>query len=64
VGLVGLPALYLVFIALSPPETSRFYYLYLWMRFATIGLWVSYLVSKLVAYMKAGHENADAASAR
>ena len=48
VGLVGLPMLYLALRALSPSEASRLYYLYLWMRFATIGLWVSYLVPKLV----------------
>jgi membrane-associated phospholipid phosphatase len=47
-GLVGLPALLLALLFLSPPETSRFYYLYLWALFATIGLWVSYLVPKLV----------------
>jgi hypothetical protein len=51
-GLVGLPALYLALLALSPEESSRFYYLYLWVRFATIGLWVSYLVPKLVAVFK------------
>jgi hypothetical protein len=48
VGLVGLPVLYLALRELSPSEASRLYYLYLWMRFATIGLWVSYLVPKLV----------------
>jgi len=64
VGLVGLPALYVALVALSPLETSRFYYLYLWTRFATVGLWVSYLVPKLVNSMKAKHENPDAASAR
>jgi len=26
---LGLPALYLTFVSLSPPEASRFYYLYL-----------------------------------
>jgi membrane-associated phospholipid phosphatase len=51
-GLVGLPALYLALLALSPEESSRFYYLYLWVRFATIGLWVSYLVPKLAAVFK------------
>lgn len=47
---LGLPALYLTFVSLSPPEASRFYYLYLWTRFAAIGLWASHLVSKLIAY--------------
>ena len=64
VGLVGLPALYLGLVALSPPEASRFYYLYLWTRFATIGLWVSFVVPKLVAYMRTRHENSDAPAAR
>ena len=64
VGLVGLPILYLALVVLSPSETSRLYYVYLWMRFATIGLWVSYLVPKLVAYVRARHENSDATAAR
>jgi len=64
VGLVGLPAVYLALMALSPEETSRFYYLYLWMRFATIGLWVSYLVPKLIAIYRTKHENLDAPAAR
>jgi membrane-associated phospholipid phosphatase len=51
-GLLGLPAIHFALVALSPQETSRFYYLYLWMRFATIGLWVSYLVPKMVAVFK------------
>lgn len=63
-GLIGLPALYLGLVALSPSETSRFYYLYLWMRFATIGLWVSYLVPKLVSYGRARHEDSDAPAPR
>ncbi len=49
VGLIGLPLLYLALRALSPSEGARLYYLSLWIRFATIGLWVSYLVPKLVA---------------
>ncbi len=64
VGLIGLPALYLALVALSPPEASPFYYLYLWTRFATIGVWVSYLVPKLVATIRARHENSDAPAAR
>ncbi len=64
VGLVGLPVLYLALAALSPSETSRIYYLHRWMRFATIGLWVSCPVPKLVAYRKKDHEDLDAASAR
>ncbi len=64
VGLVGLPILYLALIALSPPEASWIYYVYLWMRFATIGLWVSYLVPRLVAYRKKDHEDSVAASPR
>jgi len=64
VGLLGLPALYLALLALSPSESSRLYPLYLWMRFATIGLWVSYLVPKVVAYMRSPRENSDASAAR
>jgi membrane-associated phospholipid phosphatase len=64
VGLVGLPVLYLTLLSVSPEDTSRLYYLYLWMRFAAIGLWVSFLVPKLAAYRRVTHENLDAASAR
>ncbi|HLE22515.1 MAG TPA: phosphatase PAP2 family protein, partial [Vicinamibacteria bacterium] len=64
VGLVGLPILYLALVVLSPSETSRFYYVYLWMRFATIGLWISYLVPKLIASLKKNHENSHASEAR
>ena len=64
VGLIGLPAVYLALMALSPEETSRFYYLYLWMRFAIIGCWVSYLVPKLVAIFRTKHEKLDAPAAR
>jgi glycerophosphoryl diester phosphodiesterase len=52
VGFVGLPLLYLAFRAASPPEGARFYYLYLWARFATTGLWVSYVVPKIVTYVR------------
>ncbi len=64
IGLIGLPALYVALAAISPPEASRFYYLYLWTRFATVGLWVSYVVPNIVAYMRARHENSDAPAAR
>jgi membrane-associated phospholipid phosphatase len=64
VGLVGLPVLYLALRALSPSEASRLYYLYLWMRFAAIGLWVSFLVPKLVSFVRARHEKLDASAAR
>ncbi len=64
VGLVGLPVVYFALLSVSPEDTSRLYYLYLWMRFAAIGLWVSFLVPKLAAYRRESHENLDAASAR
>ncbi len=64
VGLVGLPVLYVALLLLSPEDTSRLYYLYIWMRFAAIGLWVSFLVPKLAAYRRESRENFDAASAR
>ena len=63
-GLVGLPALYLALLLLTPEETSRIFFVYLWMRFATIGLWVSYLVPRIVAYVRARHEDLDAPPAR
>jgi membrane-associated phospholipid phosphatase len=63
-GLVGLPALYLALLLLTPEETSRITFLYLWLRFATIGLWVSYLVPKIVAFLKTRHEDLDAPPAR
>jgi membrane-associated phospholipid phosphatase len=49
VGLCGLPVLYLSLRLLSPGTGSPFYHLYLWMRFAAIGLWVSFLVPRLVS---------------
>ena len=64
VGLIGLPVLYLALIILSPSETSRLYYVYVWMRFAAIGLWASYLVPKLTAVFRTKHENLDASEAR
>ena len=64
VGLIGLPLLYFAFRVASPPEGARFFHLYLWARFATIGLWVSYVVPKVVALLRARHENADASPAR
>lgn len=65
VGLVGLPILYLGLRRLSPAADSSFYYLYLFLRFAAIGLWVSFLVPRIVALWKREkHEDADAASSR
>jgi hypothetical protein len=58
VGLVGLPILYFGLRALSPGEASSFYYLGLFGRFAAIGLWVSFLVPRIVALVKANREEA------
>ena len=63
-GLAGLPILYLALVVLSPSETSTVYYVHRFVGFATIGLWVSYLVPKLVASIKARRENIDAPPAR
>jgi membrane-associated phospholipid phosphatase len=49
VGLAGLPILYFALRALSPGSDSLYYHLYLWARFATIGLWVSFLVPRIVS---------------
>ncbi len=46
------PSSIVALVALSPTGPSRLYYLHLWMRSAAMGLWVSYLVPKLVASMK------------
>jgi membrane-associated phospholipid phosphatase len=48
-GLAGLPLLYFGLRSLSPGEGSSFYHLYLFLRFAAIGLWVSFLVPGIVA---------------
>ena len=52
VGLAGLPVLYLSLRLLSPGSESFYYHLYLWARFAAIGLWVSFLVPKIVSAAK------------
>ena len=49
VGLAGLPVLYFALRALSPGSDSFYYHLYLWARFAAIGLWVSFLVPRIVS---------------
>jgi membrane-associated phospholipid phosphatase len=51
-GLVGLPLLYLGLRRLSPGADSSFYDLYLFLRFAAIGLWVSFLVPRIVAFLR------------
>ncbi len=52
VGLLGLPVLYFLLRLLSPGSESFYYHLYLWARFAAIGLWVSFLVPKIVSSAK------------
>lgn len=52
-GLVGLPVVYLALSGLSLSEGSPLYPLHLWLQFAAIGLWVSFLVPKLVSRMRA-----------
>ena len=52
VGLLGLPLIYFALRLLSPGQDSVYYYLYLWLRFATIGLWVSFLVPRIVAVIR------------
>lgn len=52
VGLTGLPVIYLALRVLSPGSDSVYYHLYLWARFAAIGLWVSFLVPRIVAYVR------------
>ena len=52
VGLIGLPTVYLTLRVLSPGAESTYYQLYLWALFAAIGLWVSFLVPRVVAYAK------------
>jgi membrane-associated phospholipid phosphatase len=54
VGLVGLPILYLGLEELSPETYSSFYYLYLFLRFAAVGLWVSFVVPRIAARVKEG----------
>ncbi len=52
VGLTGLPVLYFLLRLLSPGSESFYYHLYLWARFAAIGLWVSFLVPEIVSVAK------------
>jgi membrane-associated phospholipid phosphatase len=52
VGLFGLPLLALALWTFSPADDSRLYYLHRWMKYATIGLWVSYFVPKIVSLMR------------
>ena len=52
IGLLGLPVIYFVLQKLSPAEDASYYYLYLWLRFAAIGLWVSFLVPRIVAVIR------------
>ena len=56
VGLIGLPLLYLGLRRLSPGTESAYYPLYLWTRFAAIGLWVSILVPRIVSLVKSSGE--------
>jgi membrane-associated phospholipid phosphatase len=56
VGLVGLPLLFYGLRQLSPGEASPFYHLGLFARFAAIGLWVSFLVPRIVAFAKTRRE--------
>lgn len=51
-GLVGLPVLFLGLGRLQPAVDTSPYYLYLFLRFAAIGLWVSFLVPRIVALVK------------
>lgn len=53
IGLVGLPIIYVGLRQLSPGPESAYYHFYLWVRFAAIGLWVSFLVPRLVSWIKA-----------
>ena len=52
VGLAGLPILYFSLSLLSPGSESFYYHLYLWARFAAIGIWVSFLVPEIVSATK------------
>lgn len=52
VGLTGLPVLYVLLQLLSPGRDSFYYHLYLWTRFAAIGLWVSFVVPRIVSFAK------------
>lgn len=52
VGLAGLPILYFAMRWLSPGSDSFYYHVYLWTRFAAIGLWVSFLVPRIVSSAK------------
>ena len=52
VGLLGLPLIYFALRLLSPGQDSVYYYLYLWLRLAAIGLWVSFLVPRIVAVIR------------
>jgi membrane-associated phospholipid phosphatase len=64
IGLIGLPLLYIALMVLSPENTSPLYSLSRWLRFAAIGLWVSFLVPKLASFRRPSDENLDAAAAR
>lgn len=52
VGLAGLPVIYFLLRLLSPGAESFYYHLYLWTRFAAIGLWVSFIVPRIVSVAK------------
>jgi membrane-associated phospholipid phosphatase len=56
VGLVGLPLLYFGLRRLSPGAESAYYPLYLWARYAAIGLWVSFLVPRIVSLVRKTRE--------
>lgn len=58
VGLTGLPLLYFALRLLSPGSESVYYRLYLWTRFAAIGLWVSFLVPRIVSFAKSQRRRA------
>ena len=60
VGLLGLPVIYVALRQLSPGQDSVYYYLYLWLRFAAIGLWVSFLVPRIVALIRERRRSAPA----
>ena len=52
IGLMGLSILYSLVWLLSPGRESFFYFPYLWACFAAIGLWMSFLVPRIVATAK------------
>lgn len=53
VGLLGLPIVYFTMRAFAPSETTASGQIYLWLRYAAIGLWVSFLVPRIVALVRA-----------